>query len=121
MTSCHPSFFNKALHKIRKEGTSIAVMVRKVRPSASSPGSVPETLRDGLPLPKLGEQIIPLHVLRLDSDNILPAVFDLDYTLWPFWADTHPTPPVKKHPNKPLTAIDRYKTDYTTYAPTLPL
>ncbi|KAF4414679.1 magnesium dependent phosphatase, partial [Fusarium acutatum] len=38
-------------------------------------------------------------------------VFDLDYTLWPFWVDTHVTPPLK--PNSSHTsATDRYGEDY---------
>lgn len=50
------------------------------------------------------------------SSGPLPAlfVFDLDYTLWPFWVDTHVTPPLK--PNGDRTAgTDRYGEDYAFY------
>ncbi|XP_053972040.1 magnesium-dependent phosphatase 1-like [Hylaeus volcanicus] len=34
-------------------------------------------------------------------------VFDLDYTLWPFWVDTHVTPPFKKKGNEVVDAYGK--------------
>ncbi|GJQ76904.1 hypothetical protein Trydic_g15105 [Trypoxylus dichotomus] len=40
-------------------------------------------------------------------------VFDLDYTLWPFWVDTHVTPPFRK--SKDGNIIDLYNAKIKCY------
>ncbi|OAA38794.1 magnesium-dependent phosphatase-1 family protein [Metarhizium rileyi] len=68
-----------------------------VSSATSLASQIPPSLSDAnLPLPKL-------------------IIFDLDYTLWPFWVDTHVTPPLKPNATRSL-ATDRHGEEYSFYS-----
>jgi magnesium-dependent phosphatase 1 len=57
----------------------------------------PPTLHDLQPFPRL-------------------LIFDLDYTLWPFWVDTHCTPPLKPSSQNHTAVVDKFGEQFAFYA-----
>ena len=70
-------------------------MPKKISPTARTASKTSVLLDDG-PLPKL-------------------IAFDLDYTLWPFWVDTHVTPPLRSTGN-PNAVHDRHRDVWSFYS-----